>query len=834
MPLPTRLILFCCLLLLGANNDSLTIRAAPDMAVSSFTLIDAGTDQPVPGYDPLLDGDALNLATLPTSALNIRANTTPSAVGSVRFSLNGDTNYQIESEAPYTLAGDNHGDYSAWTPDPGSFTLAATPYDQAGGGGDAGSPLTIRSTVVDQANQPPTVTAGPDQLLTLPTQSVMLAGSASDPEGGALTYDWTQMSGPNSASLSGGTMATLNVSDLIAGRYVFRLTATDTTGQSASDLVMVWVLDPSANGGSVAGELRVWHPVTISFAGPAADEADSNPNPFLDYRLQLSLQGPSGQTYEVPGFFAGDGNGGGSGNVWQVRFAPDEAGNWQYAASFRGGANVAVDLAFDAGTPTAFDGANGTFTVSPRDPNAPGFLKWGRLAYNGNHYLKFADGPYWLKGGTDSPENFFGYAGFDNTVDQGGIIPNFLHEYATHRTDWRPGDPDFGGGSGVDSKGIVGALNYLGAQHVNSIYFLPLNLGGDGQETYPFLSPAGGRANNTHYDVSKLHQWHQVLEHAQTQGVAVQFVLAETEPGNENWLDNGDFGVERKLYFRELVARYGYLLARKWNLSEENDFNLGQLREMAGYLRTLDWNGLYLAVHTHTNYFGQYENLVGDQRFTATSIQYQPNNAGEFVETWRANSAAAGQPWVLDMDENVGGLTDGNVDDLRKRVLYDVYFSGGQIEWYAGYHDLPLGGDMRLEDFRTREAMWQYMWHARRFMQENLPFWEMRPADNLVTREAADYGGAEVFAKPGRIYAIYLPNATAGGQLDLRGAPGAYRLRWFNPRTGAFAGAAVEGAAGRVINLGQPPTAAGEDWVILVTIANNLTPVQWLPLVLTR
>jgi hypothetical protein len=141
---------------------------------------------------------------------------------------------------------------------------------------------------------------------------------------------------------------------------------------------------------------------------------------------------------------------------------------------------------------------------------------------------------------------------------------------------------------------------------------------------------------------------------------------------------------------------------------------------------------------------------------------------------------------------------------------------------------------MRLEDFRTREAMWQYMWHARRFMQENLPFWEMRPADNLVTREAADYGGAEVFAKPGRIYAIYLPNATAGGQLDLRGAPGAYQLRWFNPRTGAFAGAAVEDAAGRVINLGQPPAAAGEDWVILVTIANNLTPVQWLPLVLTR
>ena len=56
------------------------------------------------------------------------------------------------------------------------------------------------------------------------------------------------------------------------------------------------------------------------------------------------------------------------------------------------------------------------------------------------------------------------------------------------------------------------------------------------------------------------------------------------------------------------------------------------------------------------------------------------------------------------MDENnpAGeGLTDANAADLRKRVLYDVYFSGGNLEWYAGYHGLPLGGDLRLEDFRT-------------------------------------------------------------------------------------------------------------------------------------
>ncbi len=63
----------------------------------------------------------------------------------------------------------------------------------------------------------------------------------------------------------------------------------------------------------------------------------------------------------------------------------------------------------------SFDGASGQFTVGERDPAAPGFLRWGRLSYAGRHYLKFQDGPYWLKGGTDEPENLLAYKGFDDT-----------------------------------------------------------------------------------------------------------------------------------------------------------------------------------------------------------------------------------------------------------------------------------------------------------------------------------------------------------------------------------------------------------------------------------
>ena len=577
--------------------------------------------------------------------------------------------------------------------------------------------------------------------------------------------------------------------------------------------------DPQAVTSTVTGNLVAWQPITVSFAGPNADEGDDDPNPFLDYRLQVTFTGPSGQLYTVPGFFDGDGNGGGTGNVWRVRFHADAPGEWRYQASFRSGADVAVSLDAQAGTPTAFDGATGTFSVAAVDPSAPGFLRWGRLSYVGGHYLKFVDGPYWIKGGTDSPENLLGYCGFDNTVDQGGRESNFIHAYEPHRADWNSGDPNFQGGDATcDAKGIIGVLNYLAQEQVNAVYFLPMNLGGDGQETYPFVAAAKTAFNKTHYDISKLHQWNTVLEHAQRRGIALQIVLAETEADNENWLDNGALGVERKLFFRELVARFGHILAIKWNLSEENDYSVANLREFAGYLQAVDWADRPIAVHNHTNDFSDYENLTGDTRFSATSIQYDPDRADAQAEQWRANSAAAGRPWVIDMDENVGGLTDANTDKLRKQVLYDVYFSGANIEWYAGYHALPLGGDLKLENFRTREAMWQYTWYARRFMQDNLPFWQMSPKDDLVTGESTSEGGAEVFALEGEVYAVYFPNGSDTGSINLSAASAetSFVKRWYNPRTGEFDGTSAVVAGGAVHEIGNPPADAANDWVLLL------------------
>jgi len=571
----------------------------------------------------------------------------------------------------------------------------------------------------------------------------------------------------------------------------------------------------------LSGTQQKWHPLTISFTGPMASEADDIPNPFLDYRFTMIFTAPSGREIEVPGFFDGDGQGSGTGDVWRVRFAPDEIGEWQYRTSFRQGTDIAIDLDPDSGTPTSFDDSQGDFTITTQGCFDSGFLKWGRLEYVGAHYLKFNDGPYWIKGGTDSPENLLGYKGFDNTLDQGGMVPNFLHEYPTHVADWQSGDPNFiSADTGYDGKGIIGALNYLASKHINSIYFLPMNLGGDGQETYPFISPANQPYAKTHYDISKLAQWNVVFDHAQRKGIALHVLLAETELANEQWLDGGQLGIERKLFYREMIARFGYILAIKWNLSEENDYPIAQLQQFSDYIQALDSMEHPIAVHTHLNDETYYNVIKGDSRFSATAFQY--NNldvvgVNNLVERWRQDSTEAGRPWIIDMDENFDNLTSSNETRLRRNALYPIYFSGGNIEWYLGYYELPLGGDLRLENFRTRQQMWDYTWYARKFMLENLPFWEMAPQDHLLTGETrGEWGMGQVFAKHGQVYAIYLPIGDGTGSLDLRSESGTWYKRWYNPRTGDFAGNATTLQAGEIVSVGSPPYGSRVDWVVLL------------------
>jgi len=103
-----------------------------------------------------------------------------------------------------------------------------------------------------------------------------------------------------------------------------------------------------------------------------------------------------------------------------------------------------------------------------------------------------------------------------------------------------------------------------------------------------------------------------------------------------------------------------------------------------------------------------------------------------------------------------------------------------------------------------------------------LPFWEMQPADHLLFGESGTYGGGEVFAKPNVAYAVYLPDASSTGVVDLSGATGQFSLRWFDPRKGLFTGSTSTVTAGGNLTLGSPPYSSSEDWVALLTRPETL------------
>ncbi|MEO0513827.1 MAG: right-handed parallel beta-helix repeat-containing protein [Planctomycetota bacterium] len=132
--------------------------------VTSFSLIDIATGQPVPGYAKLSGNTTLNLAKLP-AGLNLRANTN-AAAKSVRFDYNGTSSFRVEYIAPFALAGDTGDHYDAWNLKPGVHRVQATGFSGNRANGDAGPTVGVTLTIVREATSDPTPVPAPEIELT--------------------------------------------------------------------------------------------------------------------------------------------------------------------------------------------------------------------------------------------------------------------------------------------------------------------------------------------------------------------------------------------------------------------------------------------------------------------------------------------------------------------------------------------------------------------------------------------------------------------------------------------------------------------------------------------
>jgi hypothetical protein len=592
----------------------------------------------------------------------------------------------------------------------------------------------------------------------------------------------------------------------IMKRYIFRFLF-------FSILVLpVYTTAAESTKAVVTGQLKTWHRITLTFeCRPTSETAEDNP--FLNCRLDVIFENGT-EKFTVPGFYAADGNaadtGEASGSKYRAYFVPDKSGTWNYAAYFSTGDDVAIKP-FQPTQPFT----SGSFYISPTDKYPPDLRARGMLRYVGRRYLQFAQTKdFFLKAGADSPENFLAYHEFDATYDtnDGQVLENgFLHKYTRHIDDFRDGDPTWSSGKGV---GIIGALNYLASKGVNSVYFIPYNIdGGDGKDTWPWID----HNNRLRYDCSKLDQWEIVFSHMDKLGLMMHIILQEEE--NSQGLDKGRLGQQRKLYYRELIARFSHHLALIWNLGEESTNTTAQQKEFAEYIRSLDPYDHPIVLHTFPNNQEKvYTPLLGFQCLEGASLQTL--NAHQQTLLWTSRSAEYAKPWVVCLDEiadaEVGVKPDSDDywhDEPRKKFLWANLMAGGAgVEWYFGY-EYPHN-DLNCEDFRSRAHMWEMTHLAVSFFHNYLPFTKMSPADELTSNEN-DY----CFALPSKVYAVYLPEGGTTA-LDLEQNTETFDIKWYNPRAG---GELRDGTAKFIHgpgkqSIGLPPYDKNKDWLALIRL----------------
>ena len=200
-------------------TDVVKVTVNPAVVVPGSLNVNAGVDQTL---------------TLPVSStiLTATASETNGTIVSYQWTqLSGPSTATIAAagQASTTISGLVQGVYN--------FQITVT--DNSGTTATDAVKVTVNAAAVVPG--PPSANAGPDQTITLPTSSVTLSGSGSEANGTIVSYKWTQISGPSTATIGTADQAATGVSGLVQGVYQFQLTVTDNSGVTATDVVKVTV-----------------------------------------------------------------------------------------------------------------------------------------------------------------------------------------------------------------------------------------------------------------------------------------------------------------------------------------------------------------------------------------------------------------------------------------------------------------------------------------------------------------------------------------------------------------------------------------------------------------
>ncbi|HEY1793986.1 MAG TPA: DUF5060 domain-containing protein [Opitutaceae bacterium] len=459
-------------------------------------------------------------------------------------------------------------------------------------------------------------------------------------------------------------------------------------------------------------------------------------NPFTDAALTGTFGRADGTgRREVEGFCDSA-----DGGVFRIRFMPSSPGDYTYSVTYRQGAFAATG----SGTFRASDGhRRGPIRV---DPEHPWHFIWEGT---GEHYFFNGTTAYFLMGWKD-----------DRTIDYSidrlhRLKVNRMRVTIAGREDVFFGEPVMNGGN------FTTFLTPWPAQNADDMY-------------HPGF-------DYTRFDLGYWRKFERAIRFARDRDMVMSLVLDM----NDNKVHPRAGGDDEHRFIRYAVARFGAMSNITWDLGDDLDrYRSDEWTRQTGTL-IKQWDPYRHLATSHP-----VEDTHQDRTsawFDFTSFQDWSRSQHAYILRQRAAQERTGR--IIPQTNEEYGYEDhypmwapgpgSDSADVLRRTAWDIYMAGGyQLVGESARRGTNIWPDTgggwlngRGDDTMT---MFAGFGHIVDFFT-SFPWWETNPHDELVDN------GAYCLAKPGEIYAVYLPRE---GKVTVHLGPGRYSARWFGASTG--------------------------------------------------
>lgn len=509
-----------------------------------------------------------------------------------------------------------------------------------------------------------------------------------------------------------------------------------------------------------ASSLDVYDFVEITARISAPDAAD----PFTDAGLTGGFETADGsRKWAVEGFCDAE-----DGSVYRIRFMPPSPGEYRYSVTYRQGSFEKTST----GSFAARDGhRRGPIRV---DPQYPWHFLWEGT---GEHYFFNGTTAYWLMGWKD-----------DRTID---YSIERLHRLKVNR------------------------MRVTIAGRTNTFYGEPVMVGRD---FTVYITPWPAKQADdiyhpgfdyTRFHVSYWQKFDRALRFARDRDMIISLVLDM----NDSKVHPAAGSEDEHRFIHYAIDRFGAFSNITWDLGDDLDhFRDDRWTHETGTLIE-QWDPYDHLATSHP-----VDNVHQDRTsawFGFTSFQEWSRNQHAFVLNERKEQQQTGRI-IPQTNEEYGyedhyplwapGSGSDSADTLR-RTAWDIVMAGGYQtageSARRGTNIWPDTGGGWMNG-RGDDTMTMFLGYAHMVdFFTSFDWWKTGPHDELVD------DGNYCLAKPGEIYAIYLPK---GGKVTVKLEPAHYQAEWFS----AFSGERitlpdVEGSAWT-----SPEAPDRNDWALLL------------------